>query len=316
MNKEVSVKGMQLKAHSEEGLLINEVKAAGSNTWDNEAQAAETPTAHALRPASTYDLTTWWHANSKLSNDEAGIDNLASGTVSLGSGAYYKDISISSVTNYTAIDAENGSGTKAEGSKRAETHVYYSDASFGSGTGTYDDGEGFYVKYIYYLKSSGEEDLKVKNLQAQVRATRQNTDASGTSDELDKSLRVGIAIPASVDKPNNYAGTRIFAPVIGADDSYYVTKANTGESKQLVNPVDATTKGAFTAYTQINKGINGADANATDVVIPKVTSDGIPVYVYVWFEGEDQACMSDNLTAVLDEYQIDINFKDADLEGF
>ena len=55
MNKEVTVTGMELKAHSEEGLLINEVKLATSNTWDDAAQAAATPTTFELRPTSTSD---------------------------------------------------------------------------------------------------------------------------------------------------------------------------------------------------------------------------------------------------------------------
>lgn len=315
MNKEVQVKGMQLKAHSEEGLLINEVKAAGSETWDNEAQATASPTAYALRPASTYNLNDWWHANSKISHDEAGIDNLASGTVPLGSGAYYRALN-DTATDYTVIGDENAtSGAKAIGNDQAETHVFYTDASFGSGSG-YDDGEGFYVKYIYYLKSSGEADLTVKNLSAQVKATKINSDTSGTSTELDKSLRVGIAVPANVSATaGSYAGSMIFAPVNGADDSYDVTTANTGATHQSVNPVDAATTGNFTDYAQINKGVNGA-GSVTNVTIPKVTSNGLPVYVYIWFEGEDQACMSDNLTTVLDSYQIDINFKDVDIEAY
>ena len=74
MNKEVKVTGMEMKAHSEEGLLINEVKLATSDTWDNEATANTTPTLIKLRPASTQNFTKWWHANSKVSADEAGID--------------------------------------------------------------------------------------------------------------------------------------------------------------------------------------------------------------------------------------------------
>ena len=55
MNKEVSVTGMEVKAHAEEGLLINEVKAANSDTWDDAATAGSNTIA--LRPASTSNLT-------------------------------------------------------------------------------------------------------------------------------------------------------------------------------------------------------------------------------------------------------------------
>ena len=96
----------------------------------------------------------------------------------------------------------------------------------------------------------------------------------------------------------------IFAPVSGADASYQVTTNAAGTAGDVVNYTTST------AYVQINK-IGSADA--TPVTVPSVTTEGAPVYVYIWFEGEDTHCMSDNLTATLDEYQIDISFKDADL---
>ncbi len=79
-------------------------------------------------------------------------------------------------------------------------------------------------------------------------------------------------------------------------------------------PTVATTVGDFTAYSTLNL----ADTTSGDpltVTIPKVTDDGIPVYVYVWFEGEDTHCMSDNLTAVLDTYDIDITFNNNNIGG-
>ena len=142
--------GMELKAHAEEGLLINEVKANNSETWDDLATAGNNVIA--LRPASTADLTTWWHANSKQSHEEAGQDELVN-TVLISSGTYYADVSetnTSDITDATIVydETETTKTDYATGGSKAETHVYYKDASFGSGTGSYDDGEGFYVKYI------------------------------------------------------------------------------------------------------------------------------------------------------------------------
>ena len=65
MNKEVQIVGMEVKAHAEEGLLINEVASATSATWDEKAQGKATAELISLRPASSSDLTTFWHANSK-----------------------------------------------------------------------------------------------------------------------------------------------------------------------------------------------------------------------------------------------------------
>ncbi|MBP0968433.1 MAG: PPC domain-containing protein, partial [Oscillospiraceae bacterium] len=104
MNKEVSVTGMQMKAQAEKGLLINEMAGTGevgSPAVDNGTYAvsatAGQSTAISLRPASTSDLTSWYHANSKNSSNEAGAD--ANGavdtdnTVLISAGKYYDDIS-------------------------------------------------------------------------------------------------------------------------------------------------------------------------------------------------------------------------------
>jgi len=309
MNKEVSVTGMELKAHSEEGLLINEVKLATSSTWDDAAQAAATATGFELRPASTSNLTTWWHANSKKSSDEAGVD--ATGdtvVVDASTNAIYTNIS--DISDHVDIGDENtivtGTNGQATGNTKAETHVYYTDASYGT-SGSYQNGEGYYVKYTYYLKSSGQAELNVSELKAQVKATLKE---GGTAAALDNSLRVGIKYGST--------GMKIFAPVkntvaspngtetTGPNTSYGVTNVVTGLTSDTVTPVVASATGQYTAYTAINTSAE---------TIPSVTTDGAPVYVYVWFEGEDTNCMSDNLTATLNAYDIDINFKVEEIGG-
>lgn len=281
MNKEVSVTGMEVKAHAEEGLLINE-KAEPGNTWDELATAAQTEVAHAiqLRPASTHNLSNWWHANSKRTNNEAGYGSGTvdtDNTVLIGTSDYYTDIS--SLSPQT---------TAAVAGSQAETNVYYKDATYGT-SGTYDNGEGFYVKYTYYIKSSSSETMTVaKNkFMVAVSATKKNTETSGTSADLDKSLRVGVKIG------DNYL---IFVPVSGGATEYKVTN-NAGGSAYTAATV-------YTAETAI--------ATTGNLSIPAVTANGMQVDVYVWFEGEDPECKSDNLTAVLDTYNIDITFRDAD----
>lgn len=309
MNREVSVTGMEMKAHSEEGLLINEVASATSDAWDNQATANTTPTLISLRPASTQDFTKWWHANSMVSADEAGVGDDSGNTVEISDGVYYKEVTagasgifdkvfVSAVGNET--EGDNGTAT---GNSKAETHVYYDQASFGDAAKTaYDNGEGYYIKYTYYLKSSGEGALTINNFQAKVTATKKALTAAESaqtdtaeSEELNKALRVGI----------DYAGQKmIFAPVSGADASYQVTTNVSGTAGNVVN------YSTSTDYVQINKI---GEADATPVTIPSVTTDGAPVYVYLWFEGEDTHCNSDNIKAILNTYDIDISFKDADL---
>ena len=320
MNKEVAVTGMEVKAHAEEGLLINEVKAIGSNTWDEAATAnAATPTTVVLRPASTSDMVTFWHANSKKSYDEAGVEALGD-TVDLEGGGKFLNVTMGETgiedNKIVGPESDTGEGSNpATGNSKAETHIYYKDASFGGDNDTYQDGEGFYVKYTYYLKSSGDTDLVVNNLQAQVKATKKTTEPDGTSTNLEKSLRVGIAVPAS-NTSATINGYKIFAPVAGADDSYGVTSDANGTAGDVitVNPVDASTTGNFTAYERLNVA-DTTPGTYKNITLPNVNnaSGGLPVYVYVWFEGEDTNCISDNLTSVLSTYDIDIQFKDADI---
>ena len=109
---------------------------------------------------------------------------------------------------------------------------------------------------------------------------------------------------------------KIFAPVknttaspngtetTGPSTSYSVTNNAAGSAGTTVEPVVASGTGEWTTYTQINSAA---------VTVPAVTSAGEAFEVYVWFEGEDVNCMSDNLTAALATYKIDINIKDADL---
>lgn len=304
MNKEVSVTGMQVKAHAEEGLLINEVKLATSTSWDEEAKAGDGESFTQLRPASTMDLANWWHANSKKTNNEAGYGSGAvdsTNTVKIGdTDNYYTDIKPSAVTTKT-FNLNGSAGTNAQ------KDVYFSNATFGSNTSSgaagYDEGEGFYVRYTYYLKSSNSDALNVaaSKFMAKVTATCNETDAtsSGSSENLDKSLRVGVM----VDGTNNYM---IFAPVPGADNSYYVTGSAAGSGyTELRASADNSTK-----YTQSTGYV---PFNTTAITIPNVNTDGIPVYVYIWFEGEDTNCKSDYLTSTLDRYEITINFKDDDI---
>lgn len=285
MNKEVKVQGMQMKAHAEEGLLINEVKAWNDSFWDDLALAGDSGDATALRPASTKNLQDWWHANSKSASNEAGASGATGSTVDSDTvdGAY---------TNISSISEET-TNTGGNHGVAAEKTVYYKQATFGSGGtagSSYENGEGFYVKYTYYLKSSKTDSaltVSTGKLNATVTASKIG---GGSGAELERALRVGIQVGSDSD---NF---KIFAPVSGATASYSVAGGTSGTTYETVTP--ATAKAAINPHSAVD--------------IPKVDTDGIPVCVYVWFEGEDQNCKSANLD-VINSYQIDVTFEDADL---
>ena len=299
MNKSVEVTGMQLKAQAEKGILINEMagngtvgeggSAVNNGTWSESALAESA--VHALRPASTSDFASWWHANSKKTNTEAGVnaggDGVDTNTVTLTGGGYYSNITY--VDGGTVLKND----TSAAADANCASTVYYTDGT-GSTSPGYDDGEGYYVKYTYYIKSSSNDGLEVSvgNLKATVSATLQGDNP--TAQALDKALRVGIQVSGD-------SQATIFAPVSGSTTTAYKVTgdaAGTAASLKEVTPIAGGTA----------TGLNAAKVN-----LPAVTADGLAVDVYVWFEGEDANCMSDNLAATLNAYQIDITFTDADL---
>ena len=148
-----------------------------------------------------------------------------------------------------------------------------------------DAAAGYYVHYEYFLKSSSQEialgttsgaqNVNIKSVTATATAA---SEGSGSTN-LNKALRVGIKL-----------GTKlyIYAPVTGYTASYYVNASN-----------DATT------------AIAGNIATATDLTtLPASSADGTKVDVYIWYEGEDANCKTDNATATtLDNIDVDIVFE-------
>lgn len=291
MNKTVEVTGMQMKAQAEKGLLINEMTGTGdvsgtnNGTYSESAKAGDA-SATALRPASTANLSAWWHANSKKSSLEAGVnaagDGMDADTVKVNTNDYYTDIKPASLTpNTTAATADTN----------CERTVYYADGV--GGTANYDDGEGYYIKYTYYLKSSSNATMEVSasKLLAKVTATLQGGEGA-TVQDLDPALRVGIQVDGDTK-------TTIYAPVANYDSEYYVTNAATGAASTKVEPVAGGTDAAI---------------NTAAVTLPAVNSTtGKAVYVYVWYEGEDSHCKSDNIAATLNSYEIKVEFTDDEL---
>ena len=48
--------------------------------------------------------------------------------------------------------------------------------------------------------------------------------------------------------------------------------------------------------------------------LPGMNGDPTPVYIYMWYEGEDENCKSENITATLDELTVNVEFKLVTLE--
>lgn len=96
---------------------------------------------------------------------------------------------------------------------------------------------------------------------------------------IDKALRVAIVVDST---------TYIYAPVDGATTTYKVAGSSS----------DTT---ALTSATGKNK--------ATSVTTIPNTDSGIPVSIYVYFEGEDAACKSTNISGItIDTLTVSVQF--------
>lgn len=270
MNKEVEVTGMQVKAKAEQGLLINEVADYSDSNWDNEATNNQSE-AIRLHATSTANTGTWYVAYSSKANSSASAesgqasDDLSSGYFTLGTSTGYS-------TDVETVAAVAGSS--------AQEDITYVDKDADS---AYDNGEGYYVKYTYYLKSSGDEITCSLAAGGQSLNVKEVTvEGNSNSADLDKALRVAIVA-------NNKA--YIFAPLYNTTSTSYYVNAGT------------------TATTPLNKTISQPTGVTS---IPSATTDGIPIYAYLYFEGEDVNLKTDNVTSTLDDLIVSFKLELAD----
>ena len=138
-------------------------------------------------------------------------------------------------------------------------------------------------------------------------------DVAKDSAELDKSLRIGVAI---YDTSNALASTFVvLAPVNGADGQ----TATSGDSSATMTVVNLTDIAAYvglcapavaTPATAAVKEYNAnVDTGFAGTVPSNTSSQYLTAYVYVWFEGEDEVCNADNIAATLDSLKVEISFK-------
>lgn len=264
MNTVVTANNMEVKAVAEQGLLINEVATAGDANWDDDANTTASG-AISLHATSTANTSTWYVAYSK------DVDNSASATSGTASTNLtadgYQVLGTDLTTAVQTVAATAGSV--------AGQSITYVDTD---GTAGYANGEGYYVKYTYYLKSSADaitlttagagRTLNIKSVTATPKTTN--------SEALDKALRVAIVVGGKA---------YIFAPIDGATGSYYVNASATATT--------VLTGEQPTALTSI----------------PASTADGTPVDVYLYFEGEDTNLKTTNAVSTLDEISVEVVFE-------
>lgn len=261
MNTTVTATNMKVKAVAEQGILINEVPAANSPTWDNEATTNQATAGIQLRATSTATTATWFTATSKKANSAAAASE-TSNSEDLNGG--YTTLSLNSSTIQSAAEGVS-----------AQQDVYFVDAN---GNSTYDDGEGYYAKYTYYLKSSaGALTLSTAAKSQTVNISKIEVSGNTNSADLDKSLRVAVVVNSKA---------YIFAPLNTSAGTYYVGTNHT-------------------ATTPLNHTVSQPTALTS---LPATTAPGTAVYVYLYFEGEDANLKTDSITSTLDNLTVNVAF--------
>lgn len=164
------------------------------------------------------------------------------------------------------------------------TLTYSAEAANSGSIGSVTDGSvttNYVLKRTFNIKSSGDTAWDTNLVIDEV-----TVNGITNSGELDKSLRVLVV-----------AGTDafIYAPVSGATTSYNYKGTTTDAT--AVTAVASTTDSTCTSITSIPAG------NSTTP---------IEVTMYLYFEGEDAACKSSNISGIaVDELTVSAKFKTA-----
>ncbi|ADU22760.1 hypothetical protein [Ruminococcus albus] len=320
MNKEVQVTGMEVKAKAEKGLLINEVATSGDTNWDEEAKSTANAGA-TLIPMSSADMSTWAHANSVAAN--ASAKGTAANTKSdkLSSAGYeiFTLATTAGGNNLSSGKLDFIQATAAAAGTDAEANIYYKEKD-GTAAAIGDNDDGAFIKYTYYVKSSssnaitlnadltndGDDTLYVKEIK--VSGLDKNTDGDALAHDLDKTLRVAV-LPTG-------GSALTFAPVAGADSSYFIASAYDTSTKAVTSAAASLATGTagldLTGTSAVSTWTATTASNTTDglslATLPATTSDGAKIDVYIWFEGEDSNCNTDNIYSDLDELTVEIVF--------
>ena len=163
-------------------------------------------------------------------------------------------------------------------------------ASYGTaGDGSYGFLDNTTWKRVYLLNSFYIQSSSVNAINNQDIFVR-DFSSTAASQQLSKALRVAVT------KNGNTTNAKVIAPVAGATLTYQVGLT--------------TAKASTTAIAAANTNVDTLVIDS-NVNIPAYTSDGANALrydVYVYFEGEDAACMSNNIQATLEALTVSFKF--------
>lgn len=268
MNTQVTATGMQVKAVAEDGLLIhNELTADEAAYWKASVQASYAGEAE-LVPASSSDMTNWFHNKSNDPNNYVGVEA------------------------YQDLDATTG-WKRDEGSNKSGT--YFIDTGT-TPNNTKDASEKSYVLLNkFFIKSSGDAiDLTTSSAYQHLYINKVKVQGSTNSVALDKALRVAVKINSSV---------YIFAPYATENVSY-----NVGGSSTATTAIAVTDTTNFITNTETSISGDDAIPAYTAKMNNNNVNETLEADVYIYFEGEDPNCKSANVVANMDTLSVEVVF--------
>lgn len=276
MNTSVTATGMKIQAKSEAGLLISADKTDAS--WAN-TDATIYGDSVSLVPTSSNTLGTWYH------NVSNSADNYAHSET-------YSTLGTTSGANVIVVKTAD----LAAGDAVAKI-TYEDDDASDDFDNTKDT--GYYLMTKFFLKSSGDA-ITVNGSSNWFAINNIKISGITSSAALDASMRIGIKIGSAV---------KIIAPFAAAEGLTADATAKT-ISYSVAGTTNTTAyKGTLSANGEYDPNLN---TGWTGTIPAKTTDTPLEIDIYLWFEGEDVNCKTNNIVATLDTLTIDVGFVLAD----
>ena len=261
--------------------------------------------AAALMGTSTY---AWFTANTQVTADGMSVKAASSGGLSIatytGTAGQAESTAVAPISTAFATTATAGWANVAAGSSIKPTSVDESGNwtkasaesanSYAAATGSYalqTEATGYFHKTLWQIKSlntEASEVLTVKNI---------TVSGAANSAALNQSLRVAIHVGNRAVDANTKAVTWtnddwfFFAPLTDVtedeDHQFYYVDYNGGAFTPTAYKYDGTVENLNTA-DEITAGV---------AIYNGLTTAPVDVEVYVYYEGEDENCMTNNIPA-------------------
>ena len=235
--------------------------------------------------ASVTGTVAWFSANTTVSATDMQVKALAQQGIVISNGYIPEGgTAADMVYSYTAATVNTDLAELKPASTGDLVHWYYSTsndpATANTGalyTGvTASDKADYYAEHNFYIRSSTGDAITTDKL-VMKNVSVKKADGTPAAQDLSASLRVGVLVAGD-------SKAYIFAPISGGTLTYTVHGVDDGETSAHTLGVTA-------------KDASGTHTTTAAVNLPDNKTQGLNVKVFIWFEGEDPKCISNNLVA-------------------